>query len=97
MLEKDLERKFVYLCRGRNLLCYKFSSPAHRGVPDRVIIGPGRILFLELKSLGNTPTALQDREIQRINSCADSPNIQASWCDSLDQARLLINQHFFIG
>lgn len=31
-------------------LCYKFTSPGKRGVPDRIIIGKGRTIFVELKS-----------------------------------------------
>ena len=31
-------------------LCFKFTSPGHRGVPDRIVIGRGHTVFIELKS-----------------------------------------------
>lgn len=33
-----------------NCLCFKFVSPGRRGVPDRIVIGKGRTIFVELKS-----------------------------------------------
>lgn len=95
-LEKDIERKLVFHCKSRNLLCYKFSSPAHRGVPDRVIIGYGKVLFLELKRKGEHPTELQMREIMRINHAACNHGyVEATWCDSVPQGKLIIDQYFF--
>lgn len=45
--------------------CYvrKFASPSCRGVPDRLFISPGGIVFfIEFKSPGKKMTALQQRE-----------------------------------
>lgn len=51
MTEKALEqllRKGIISSGG---LCIKFTSPGMKGVPDRIIILPGkRIYFVELKS-----------------------------------------------
>jgi hypothetical protein len=94
-LEKEIERKLVYHCKARGLLCYKFSSPAHAGVPDRVIIGYGKVLFLEVKRAGQSPTALQLRELTRINLAAGKTgNFEANWCDSVEQGELIIDQFF---
>ena len=53
--------------------CYarKFSSPAQRGVPDRIFISPGGLLFfIEFKSPGKKMSALQEREKRLIEKCS---------------------------
>ena len=87
MLEKDLERQVVNYCKAKGVLTYKFTSPAHRGVPDRVMMANGKTLFLELKRPGGKPTALQLREIQKI----EQAGVKAAWTDSLGGAQLLID------
>lgn len=67
-LEKEIEKK---VCQyAEKLGCYvrKFASPQRRGVPDRLFITPtGRVFFIEFKrSLKDTPTPLQMREIEAI-------------------------------
>jgi hypothetical protein len=50
MLEKTVEkhlRKQVINCGGK---CYKWSSPANKGVPDRVIFIFKQVWFIETKS-----------------------------------------------
>lgn len=86
--EAELEKRLGEYARRRGCLYYKFSSPGNRGVPDRQIIAPnGRILFLELKAPGNKPTALQQREIRRLRE----HNQNATWTDSLDHGKALID------
>ena len=77
MTEAQLETKLVTFCREHGLLTYKFASPSHRGVPDRIIMHDGRILFVELKRPGNKPTELQLREIERIKA----NGVAAIWAD----------------
>ena len=49
--EKKLQEKITKYCKKiNNVLCYKFSSPSHRGVPDLIIIARGRTIYIELKS-----------------------------------------------
>lgn len=58
--EKNLQNYLQAACRQRGILCYKFSSPARRGVPDIILIHPrsdgpdgpvpARVRFIELKS-----------------------------------------------
>lgn len=77
MTEAQLEKKLVAFCREHGLLTYKFASPSHRGVPDRIIMGGGKVMFVELKRPGNTPTALQERERRRITD----HGVCAFWTD----------------
>jgi hypothetical protein len=59
MLEKDVEGYLVQQCKRRGWLCYKFASPSNRAVPDRVIILPGRVVFVECKAPGKRATPQQ--------------------------------------
>jgi hypothetical protein len=89
MLEKHLERKVVAHCKANDILCYKFVSPAHRGVPDRLMIKNGKVLFLELKAPGNVPTALQKHEIQKLRDAG----MKVGWTDNVDDATEAIDYH----
>lgn len=87
-LEKDLERKVVAYAKSRDVLCYKFASPGNRGVPDRILIGPGGLIgFLELKRPGQSPTALQLHVIGKYRA----RGVRADWADSLRKAQLFID------
>ena len=90
MSESKLESQIVTLCSKLGLLTYKFSSPSQRGVPDRVIMGRGRVLFLELKNAGCKPTGLQERELERIKNVG----ISAGWADNYKDADLMIRHKF---
>jgi hypothetical protein len=88
LLEKDLERKVVAYAKSKGVLCYKFSSPGNRGVPDRILIGPtGRIAFLELKREGQKPTALQLHTIDKLRA----QGCNAGWVDNLKSAKAIID------
>ncbi len=67
MLEKDLEAKFRQAVKEKGGIAFKFVSPGNAGVPDRLVVLPGgRIGFVELKVNGNKPTALQNRQMDRL-------------------------------
>lgn len=67
MKESTIERQFVRACRERGALSYKFVSPSHRGVPDRVVItSDGRVVFVELKTPRGRLSGLQKYEIARL-------------------------------
>jgi hypothetical protein len=92
MTEAHLEKKLVAFCREHGLLTYKFASPSHRGVPDRIIMGRGKVMFLELKRPGNKPTALQEREQRRITDCG----ICAWWASDWHFIQLTISDFFHL-
>lgn len=58
-----------YLCSQAKLhkcLCWKFVSPSQDGVPDRVLIGFGRIIFIETKSHTGKLRKLQESVIKNM-------------------------------
>lgn len=85
--ESQIEASVVAYCRRLGIHTRKFSSPAHRGVPDRILAYRGNVLFLELKRPGNEPTALQQHEIDLLRGAG----CNADWCDSLEGAKRLIH------
>ena len=67
MLEKEIEKYLVSEVKKSGGTAYKFTSPGHAGVPDRLCLMPnGTIFFVELKATGKTTRPLQEREILRI-------------------------------
>ena len=63
MREALLEARCCRRARAEGWLCFKFSSPGQRGVPDRIFVRGGRVVFVELKAPGRPTTRLQDRRI----------------------------------
>lgn len=60
MRERDIENYLVSRVKGLGGMAFKWSSPSHRGVPDRIIILPhGLVIAVEVKALGKRPTKLQ--------------------------------------
>ena len=87
MAEKDIERFLVNEVKKMGGTAYKFVSPGNDGVPDRIIIIPGGgIIFVELKSETGRLSALQTRQIKRINSLGQ----QAIVLKGMDEARRFV-------
>jgi len=60
MLEKNIEAYLVKSVRRIGGVAYKFTSPAHRGVADRVVCLPnGQTWFVEVKTEGGRLSPLQ--------------------------------------
>ena len=60
MLEKNIEAHLVKRVKEIGGIAYKFVSPAHRGVADRVVCLPnGVVWFVELKAPSGRLSPLQ--------------------------------------
>ena len=67
MYEKDIEKAVCEYARKKDFLAYKFVSPAHMAVPDRLFITPkGNCFFIEFKAPGKHATPQQLREHNRL-------------------------------
>lgn len=61
MRESEIEKYFVRRVRELGGVAYKFTSPSHRGVSDRIVCLPGGVTwFVELKTKGGRVSPLQD-------------------------------------
>jgi len=71
MKEKEIEAYFVWAIERIGGKSYKFTSPAHKGVSDRIACLPdGRTIFVELKTKGGRLSPLQKifaEEMKRLN------------------------------
>lgn len=60
MLEKQIEAHLVKRVKAIGGMAYKFTSPAHKGVSDRIVCLPdGQTWFVELKTEGGRLSPLQ--------------------------------------
>lgn len=51
MREATIEQRLVAGVKKAGGKAYKFTSPGHSGVPDRLVLLPGgRVIFVELKT-----------------------------------------------
>lgn len=65
-LESGLESKCKYYAESKGWLSYKFTSPGNRGVPDRIFIRDGQVLFVEFKAEGKKLDPVQKMVIDRM-------------------------------
>ena len=54
-----VEDRLYQKSKELELLCYKFTAPGRKGVPDRLIIGRGHVVFIETKSLTGRLSLIQ--------------------------------------
>lgn len=64
--EAKVEQFLIKKCAERHWLCWKFTSPNLRGVPDRIIIADGLCAFVECKSQTGSLRAQQKLRIKNI-------------------------------
>ena len=64
--EGKVEDYLIKKCEEHGFLCYKFVSPGRNGVPDRIVIGRGHTVFIELKSEDGKPSKLQLLNAKRM-------------------------------
>ena len=76
MLEKHLERKFVDEVKRRGGICPKWVAPGFDGVPDRIVILPGRhIGFVEIKAPGKKLRKLQEARFRLLEKLGFAPHV----------------------
>jgi hypothetical protein len=70
MLERHVEKRLVDMCRKHGIIAYKFTSPGHAHVPDRLLLLPdGKgMLFVEVKSPTGRVREAQQITFDRIRS-----------------------------
>lgn len=67
MREREIEQILVREVKGLGGRAYKWVSPGNDGVPDRIVILPGRKpIFVELKSETGRLSSLQIVQLERL-------------------------------
>jgi hypothetical protein len=87
MLEKQIEKAVCDYAKSKGFLVYKFTSPNRRSVPDRMFIRAGLVFFIEFKRAGAKPTAMQDREAQKIAA----QDINVYFVDDIEMGKSIID------
>jgi hypothetical protein len=67
-IENDIEKYFVQQMKRIGALCYKWTSPGTRGVPDRIVLHRGDTFFAELKRPGGKPRKDQLKVMEKFNN-----------------------------
>lgn len=80
MKEKHLENELKKSVESIDGICWKLVSPGVAGVPDRICLKAGRVIFVELKAPGKKPRPIQNRRIKQLQG----QGFQVFVVDSLD-------------
>ena len=94
MLEKDIEKKVCDYAKQVGFLVYKFSSPNHVGVPDRMFVGPYQHVFwIEFKAKGKQPTPVQEREARKLSDCG----FEVFLVDDVEYGKEIVHEQYEIS
>lgn len=85
--ESYIEKKISEYAKRNGWLVFKFSSPAQKGVPDRIFLKDGVIKFVEFKAPGKRPTKLQTAIHERI----EAQRFNVFVIDDLEKGKELFN------
>lgn len=67
MRERDVEQRLVRKIKNMGGCAYKWVSPGNNGVPDRIVVLPGRApIFVELKTDTGRLSPVQIVQIDRL-------------------------------
>ena len=80
--EKKVEQKAKRWARDHGWYARKFTSPSQRSVPDDLFLKDGKVIFIEFKREGETPTPAQWVEIDTIRKNGG----HADWADDAEIA-----------
>lgn len=64
--EAKIERAVCLWAKSQGILSFKFTSPAHRGVPDRIFFHKGKTALIEFKAPEGKLSALQEDVIAQL-------------------------------
>jgi hypothetical protein len=84
--ESKLEKEIKEHCKKTGWHYWKFTSPANKGVPDRMIFKNGEILFFELKREGKTADKMQDYQIKLMRDAG----LKVFVVDNIDYAKSIL-------
>lgn len=88
MRESKIERAVCDIAKQKGWQNFKLSGPNDRGKPDRLFFSHGgRVKFVEFKSTGQKPTALQLLQLQRLTELGFDCHV----IDSIEDGRALFD------
>lgn len=88
--EKKTERYLAEILKAIGGRAVKFVSPGWAGVPDRVCLYRGKVVFVELKSEGEKPRAIQKARHAELKKMGFAVYV----CDTKDAVDEMIGKEF---
>lgn len=88
VLEKEIEQYLVKRVKEIHGVCHKWVSPGNSGVPDRIVIHDGRVVFVEVKRPGGKPRADQIAVHEKLRSVGADVRV----IDTKDKVNELISE-----
>lgn len=68
MDEKTVENTLKRAIEADGGICWKLTCPGVDGVPDRLCLRAGRVVFVEVKAPGKKPRPLQQRRMNQLRA-----------------------------
>lgn len=89
-LEKEIEKKACDYGKSTGWDCRKYTSPAHRSVPDRMCLHDfGTIIFIEYKRFGEKATDAQKKEHRKLRARGFTVYV----IDNVEDAKRVLDAH----
>lgn len=88
MQEKQIETKSAKWAKDNGWYTRKFSSPSHRGVPDRIFLKNGVVVFIEFKTEKGVVSVLQQKELNEITQLGGNAHV----CRSVEECKKILIQ-----
>ena len=87
MRDSTIERAVCAYAKSKGCLTMKLSGQNQKGQHDRMFLHHGSVMFIEFKSPGKQPTALQARWLERLTD----HTFHATSCDDIAAGKRLID------
>lgn len=88
--EKAIERYLAERVKALGGVCLKYSNPGMTGYPDRLCVMPeGKTIWVELKSRGRKPEALQEVRFRQLESLGHRVYV----CDSREKVDEVLSNY----
>jgi hypothetical protein len=88
--EKAIERYLAERVKAMGGVCLKYSNPGMTGYPDRLCVMPeGKTIWVELKSRGRKPEALQEVRFRQLESLGHTVYV----CDSREKVDEVLSNY----
>lgn len=89
MREKEIEKRLKYKTLERGGIAFKFASPGHDGVPDRLVLLPkSKIGFVEVKAPNKKPRPLQMKWFKTLTELG----FKVSTLDNFDDVEAVLDE-----
>lgn len=90
--ESDVEKYLKTSIEKIGGICYKAIFPGHNGCPDRVVILPGILIWVELKSVTGKLRPEQVREHERLKAMGQEVFVMRTHLE-IDWLVMLLKNH----